>query len=174
MIKQLKYILILAFVMSCNSNTIEVPKKPSNLIGKDKMADIIYDMSVFTAAKGVGKWNLENKGIMPEAFIYDKYNIDSLQFALSNTYYSYHIEDFEAIYDKVNGILEEEKAVFDSIIQTEELERADLTMEKRKTRDSIDRIKAKNNRQRNPNPKLNRLTPNPSKKVDSSGQLIRQ
>ena len=43
MIKQLKYILLLLIVFSCKNNSVDKPKKPDNLISKNKMTEIIYD-----------------------------------------------------------------------------------------------------------------------------------
>ena len=86
MTKQLKYILLLLIVFSCKSNSIDKPKKPDNLISKDKMTEIIYDISLINSAKGVNKKLIENEGIIPVEYIYTKHNIDSLQFVLSNEY----------------------------------------------------------------------------------------
>ncbi len=171
MIKHIKYILILVFVISCNNNSIETPKKPKNLIGKEKMANIIYDMSLFTAAKGVGKYSLENEGISPEAFIYKKYNIDSLQFVLSNSYYSYHMDQFEGIYNRVNERLQKEKVQFDSVIAIEDIERGERSKEQRIKRESLDEIKA-SDRKLNPKlkSKLERSNRDRLKKVDSTRQ----
>lgn len=174
MIKQFKYMLILALVFSCNTNSIEKPNKPSNLIGKAKMVDIIYDMSLFTAAKGVGKWNIENKGISPEDFIYEKYEIDSIQFVLSNAYYSYNTENLEGIYNKVNERLEQEKVYFDSIIKIEDIERGKLNEKQRENRESLDEIKARDHKIRNSKKDIIKINRDQLKKTDSSGQLIRQ
>ena len=65
------------------------PEKPENLISKDKMAEILYDMFIINSAKGVNRKILRNNGIDPEAYILSKYEIDSIHFAQSNAYYAY-------------------------------------------------------------------------------------
>jgi Domain of unknown function (DUF4296) len=164
--KQLKYILIILLLVSCNNNSIDRPKKPKNLIKKDKMADIIFDMSIFTAAKGVNKKLIERKGILPEAYVYKKYNIDSLQFAQSNEYYAYNLDSYEEIYDKVKQKLKKQKAYYDSIIDIEAKQKRITNKKKRKVKDSLlenRKLLKKEN-----------ITPNLLKKADTSRQLIRQ
>jgi len=179
MIKELKYLLILVLVFACNTNSIEKPKKPNNLIGKAKMVDIIYDMSLFTAAKGVGKWNLENEGISPETFIYEKYAIDSLQFVLSNAYYSYDTENLKGIYNKVNERLQNQKVYFDSIIENEDIERGKSNLKQREMRgesleESLDELKGRDFKKEKTKGRDKRPNRDLLKKTDSSRQLIRQ
>ncbi|MGB1309376.1 MAG: DUF4296 domain-containing protein, partial [Oceanihabitans sp.] len=90
--KYFLFVVFISLVFSCkHTNT---PEKPENLIPKDKMVNILIDMSLFNAAKGVNKKMVENNGIVLEEYIYKKHNIDSLQFAESNTYYAYNIETY--------------------------------------------------------------------------------
>jgi len=62
----------LLVVCSCKNNAIDVPEKPDNLISKNKMVDIIYDMAVINAAKGINKKVLESEGIYPQDYIFNK------------------------------------------------------------------------------------------------------
>jgi len=129
-------ICFVLLLVSCYG--IKKPKKPKNLIAKDKMVNIIIDMSLFNSAKGVNKRALENKGINLEQFIYEKHNIDSLQFATSNKYYAYNVEEYEAIYDRVNDSLtqlKDEYTVKENKIKRTK-QRKD-SIRKVKTRDSI-------------------------------------
>jgi len=167
MMRYLKYMLIVVLAVSCNTNSIQKPKKPKNLIKKDKMADIIFDMAIFTAAKGVNKKIIESKGILPEAYIYKKHDIDSTQFAQSNEYYAYNLDTYEDIYSKVKVKLEAKKVYYDSIIDAEAKQRTAESKELRKKRDSIKKITGKDI-------PLKKVTPNRIKKIDSSRQLIRQ
>lgn len=169
----IKYIFLLVLAMSCNNNSIEKPKKPKNLIKKDKMVDIIIDMSLFTAAKGVNKYIIESNGILPEDYIYKKHAIDSTQFAKSSEYYAYNLESYEGIYNSVKIKLEAKKVYYDSIIDAEAKEKGERSKEQRRLRDSlkgginkkIDFSKEKPTK---------RITPNRLKKVDSSEQSNRQ
>ena len=114
--KQLKYILLIVLIISCKNNSIDKPKKPDNLIPKDSMVEILYDISLVSSAKGVNKKLLENKGLVPEDYIYKKHNIDSLQFALSNEYYAFNLDTYEDIYNSVKLKLEEDKKHFQTIV----------------------------------------------------------
>jgi len=125
------YLSVIPIMVSCYN--LEKPEKPEDLIAKDKMVNVIIDMSLLSAAKGVNKKTLENNGIYPLDYVYKKYNIDSVQFINSNAYYTYYIDDYEAIYKRVKDSLSKLKKKYRSI---EEIEKK----EKRK-RDSIKREK---------------------------------
>ncbi len=124
------YILILISLVGCSSG--DRPKKPKDLIAKDKMSDIMYDLYILNAAKGVNRKLLELNGIMPADYIYEKYGIDSLQFAVSNTYYSYDTEVYTSIIDKMKAQLEKDKELYEK-----------LTKEEQKVEDSLKNIEKK-------------------------------
>ena len=96
-------LLIVFSIASCHN--VKKPEKPKNLISKDKMVNIIIDMSMLSASRGVDKNALEKNNVTIQSLIYDKYGIDSLQLAKSNEYYSYDIKAFEALYEKVTDSL---------------------------------------------------------------------
>ena len=83
-IKLVVFCLLSLILLGCYG--IEKPKKPDNLIPEDKMVDVLVEIAIVSAGKGINKRTLENKGITPVAFIYKKHNIDSLQFVNSNNY----------------------------------------------------------------------------------------
>lgn len=99
-----KVILLVSCVLSfisCNSSA----EKPKNLIAKDKMIEILYDISLLEAVK---TQNI-NGGINSKAgneYIYKKYKIDSVQLSQSNKYYASDLEEyknmFEAVKEKLN------------------------------------------------------------------------
>ena len=128
--RHLFYILILISLVGCSSG--DRPNKPKDLIAKDKMSDIMYDLYILNAAKGVNRKLLELNGIMPADYIYDKYGIDSLQFAVSNTYYSYDTEVYTSIIDKMKAQLEKDKELYEK-----------LTKEEQKVEDSLKNIEKK-------------------------------
>ena len=93
----------------CNSSSVE---KPNNLIDKDKMVDILYDISLLEAIK---TQNI-NGGITPKMgndFIYKKYKIDSVQFVKSNKYYASDIEGYKKMFEKVKQRLNAETLKID-------------------------------------------------------------
>ncbi len=122
--KLLKYILVLLLIVSCKNNTVEKPTKPEKLIPKGKMIDVLYDMAIITAAKGPYKRALQKNGLQPKEYIFEKYNIDSVQFAISNEYYAYNVDVYKDIYEALNNRLNSEKnqyqAVLDSIKKVED------------------------------------------------------
>ncbi|MFD1062941.1 DUF4296 domain-containing protein [Winogradskyella litorisediminis] len=143
--KHLLYILVLGLVfIGCEPGFR--PKKPDNLIAKDKMVEVLYDMFVVTSAKGVNRKKLEAEKINPEAYILDKYSIDSLQFAQSNNYYAHDIEDYKAIMENVKARLSAEKQRY---VDIQDAEKAELKRKK----DSIRNVKVK--QRANPNLEAN-------------------
>ncbi|GGW47279.1 DUF4296 domain-containing protein [Arenibacter certesii] len=104
-----KYLLplILLFLISCNE---EVVKKPKNLIQKDKMVSVLYDISLLNAGRSINQNILNEYDIVPMEYIYEKHGIDSLQLVNSDTYYASLPIVYEAIYTEVKERLENEEA----------------------------------------------------------------
>ena len=115
--KHLIVIVTLLLIFGCNPS--DRPKKPDNLIAKDDMANIIYDVFILNSAKGVNRKTLEINGIFPHDYIFEKYKIDSLQFASSNNYYAYDTKTYKAIVDKVKAKLKLEKEIYDALKKKE-------------------------------------------------------
>lgn len=137
MIKPITYILLILVLVSCGNEGQKKPKKPDNLIAKDKMVNIIYDMSLLSAAKGVNRKLMEQKGVYPEKYIYTKHNIDSAQFAQSNEYYAFDLDAYAEIYNDVKIKLNKDKKVYSDLDQVESKEKDSINKIKRKTRDSL-------------------------------------
>ena len=104
----MKKIIVLFFCIfltfSCNNNAVE---KPDNLISKDKMVDILYDISLLEAIKNQ---NI-NGGISSKSsnvYIYRKYKVDSVQLVKSNRYYASNLEEYKKMFDKVKEKLNKE------------------------------------------------------------------
>ena len=88
-----KYLLIIVLIIGCSENV------PDNLIDKEKMENIIFDIMILNASSG---FDLKvDKNLLSDEFIYKKYNIDSLQFFESELYYSKNPRDHYEIYAKV-------------------------------------------------------------------------
>ena len=114
---KLQRIIILCLVFSCNNTLNQNNKPPENLISKEKMVDIIYDMTLINVSKGVNKSILENNGIIPEQYLFNKHSIDSMLFAKSNEYYSYDLKTYQTIYDNVKIKLEKNKKIISDSIE---------------------------------------------------------
>lgn len=120
----MKSILTLALIgvvlFSCNKE--RRPDKPKNLISEAQFSDILFDMFVINSAKGVNKKALEENGIFPEDYIFNKYNIDSVQFANSNRYYAFDQEKYQKILERVKNKVQSEKKIFEAALEKEEEE----------------------------------------------------
>ena len=81
-----KAILLALLMLSSCAQVEEAP--PENLIGEEKMADLILELAVLDAAKGfVSKDQKERIDLDADSF-YQFHNIDSAQFTISNAYYA--------------------------------------------------------------------------------------
>lgn len=85
-------------VFSCAEKLM---KKPENLIAKDKMIDIVEDLTILKAAKSTNVSVLQKNDLDPMSYIFEKYAIDSASFVDSDRYYASIPEEYEAIYTTV-------------------------------------------------------------------------
>lgn len=87
-------IFCLIFFIGClvSCQDVQKPKKPANLISQEIMVDILTDVYISNAARNVNNKLLRNLNIKLDSVIYSKYRLDSLQFALSNNYYSSNLD----------------------------------------------------------------------------------
>ncbi len=101
-------------IIGCNNLPIE---KPDNLIAEETMTDILYDITLLDAIKLQSPFDTIKQSIKPRAFIYKKYNIDSLQFVRSSQYYISQIETYKKMYDQVNERLQKKKSENDLLLK---------------------------------------------------------
>ncbi|MCK4562475.1 MAG: DUF4296 domain-containing protein [Flavobacteriaceae bacterium] len=103
MMKKIIYMFLVLTLMSCK-NKVNY-KKPKDLIPREQMINLLYDMHIVNATQGVRDKDLEkNKNYM--SLIYEKHKIDSTQFAASNIYYIANISEYEDIFEEVKFRLE--------------------------------------------------------------------
>ena len=88
-----KYLLIIFLFIGCSDNI------PDNLISKEKMENIIFDIMILNASSGFDL-KIDNN-LLSDELIYKKHNIDSLQFFESELYYSKNPREHYEIYAKV-------------------------------------------------------------------------
>lgn len=109
-----KFLLpIAAVVILFSCKKANVIPKPDDLISKKKMIDVLYDLQLLNAAKSSTPELIRENALLPEAYLYKKHDIDSLQFAQSSLYYASKIEEIIAIYEEVNQRLETKKTELD-------------------------------------------------------------
>ncbi|WP_081959042.1 DUF4296 domain-containing protein [Algibacter lectus] len=124
------YLSIMLLVTACYQ--FKAPKKPKNLISKEKMVDILIDAKIVGSANMANKRIMESHGVDLETYVFKKHNIDSLQFAESNEYYTFNIEEYDEIYQKVKDSLEALKLFYKDVEKKEEAEIA-----KKRKQDSL-------------------------------------
>lgn len=155
--KKFSYILIGFLIFNCGGS--DRPSKPDNLIPEEKMSEIIYDVFLLNAAKGINKRILEQNGVFPQEYVYNKYSIDSLQFALSNDYYSYDTKTYEGIMESVKERVDLEKKKVDTINKQIVKTKDSLRLIRTKLLDSIPKTKLLNQKSDTVSPPKKELTP---------------
>jgi hypothetical protein len=110
-------ISIVIFAVGCKKELVE---KPERLVERDKMIDIMYDLSLLEAIKYQNPLSLDSSDTNPTRFILKKYKVDSLQFVKSNMYYAADYNDYKVMFDEVGARIEKNKKKIDSLIKIEE------------------------------------------------------
>ena len=139
--KHLIATVIVLFLFSCGEKLL---KKPEDLIPKDKMINILSDLAILNAAKNSNADILRDHNIEPTSFVFEKYEVDSLQFVTSDAYYASLPKEYEAMYTVIEAFLEkekgritEEKRISDSLLLESNLKNRPLKRDKSKTKDSL-------------------------------------
>ncbi|EJL59542.1 hypothetical protein PMI10_04168 [Flavobacterium sp. CF136] len=109
-------------------------KKPAKLIEKEKMMNIIYDLTLLEAIKYQQPLSLDSVESSPKKFIFKKYKVDSLQFAKSNIYYASDYDGYKEMYDVINARLEKEKKNNELKLKAEEKKAAKAIKNKSKNK----------------------------------------
>lgn len=141
MIRAITISLLTTMMLSCDSIKYEAP---DNLISEDRMVEIISEFMIINAAKGVNKTVLEDHIEDPTAYVFEKFNIDSLQFEQSNAYYTRNIETYTQIYNRVNQNLESKKLEFQVKIDARNQELDSLKLLKLNKKDSVLKLEKDN------------------------------
>ena len=110
-------VLVLFLSVSCKK---ELVKQPAKLIEKEKMIDIMYDLSLLEAMKYQNPASIDSSETNPTKFILKKYKVDSLQFAQSNMYYAADYDNYKDMFDQIGKRLAVEQRANDSTGKIEE------------------------------------------------------
>jgi hypothetical protein len=138
-------ILVLFLSISCKK---EVVKQPAKLIEKDKMIDIMYDLSLLEAMRYQKPLSLDSIENDPTKFILKKYKVDSLQFAQNNMYYASDYEkNYKDMFDQVNKRISVNQRAADSLAKIDEKKAAKETKKKAQevSKDSVKKVTPKVN-----------------------------
>ena len=114
--KGVLFFILISLIFSCKE---EVVKKPENLIEKEIMIDVMYDLALLEAIKYQIPNALQAHKINPDEYIYKKYKIDSAQFVQSNMYYASDYKEYKKMYDQINSRLVKNKSLLEEAIKNE-------------------------------------------------------
>ncbi len=109
--KRYLIISISLLLMSCGDSV----KKPDNLISRDNMVNIMYDLALIEATRTQIPRADQKYGEKPNQYIYRKYKIDSLQFVNSNAYYAADQKNYKKIFDEIGERIIANKKIVDSL-----------------------------------------------------------
>lgn len=125
--KKILYFFVLS-VVSCNQKAAD---KPDNLIAEDKMAEILYELSVINASRSFRTSNA-NEVMDINATFFDFHGIDSLQFAVSNAYYASQPKQYLKIVERAEDLLEAQKDSLVGIKKNQQIDTAKVKMRRLK------------------------------------------
>jgi len=141
--KILAFFLVVVIFAGCQK---ELVKEPKRLIDKEKMVDIIYDLSLLDGMKVQDPTLVDSLKISPNQYLYKKYKIDSVQFAQSNIYYAADSKEYEKMYNQVKARLEKNKVEITAAVKAKAKKDSLVEVRKKKLKlkkeaDSIKKVK---------------------------------
>ena len=138
-------IFVLMILMTAGCYNFKTPIKPKNLISKDEMVKVLIDINLLKTATIKYANTTSKKNINPQQYIFDKYGIDSTQFASSNNYYSYYLDEYEVIYIEVKDSLEKLLKYYEDleVFETKEKAKKD-SLNRLKPKDSLSAVRRRN------------------------------
>ncbi len=145
MLKKLILLFGVAFLMGA-CYTFNAPEKPKNLIPRDQMIQILMDSKLISnGITGFDKKVLDSAAVKVDAYVFNKYAIDSTQFAESNAYYAYHLDDYQYIYEVLKDTLGKLKEYYKKEVELEKAAQKAIDSLKRledeKKKDSVALLK---------------------------------
>lgn len=132
--KQIQIIVFLVLFLGISCQDVKHVERPDNLIPEDKMAEVLTEVALLNAARNYNKFLLEQSGLKPNEYIYNKFDIDSVQFEKSNAYYTENYNEYESIYEKVKDSLETLKTIYE---ERKKQEKKNDSLQKIKTGDEV-------------------------------------
>lgn len=157
--KIILFFIVLIVLIGCQKDLV---KEPKNIIEREKMVNIMYDLSLLEAMKVDNSTLLDSFKNNSNQYIFKKYKIDSVQFAQSNIYYAADYKEYEKMYNQVKVRLDNEKTKVTSMIRTKAKkemlkEKAKKRLKTKKEADSIKRAKLKITKEKDSLNKINSL-----------------
>lgn len=132
-------LLVMILIFSCGKKVVEEPK---NLIEKEKMIAIYYDLAIYNSIRSTNPASLKENNIdevMP--YMFKKYGIDSLQYVNSDKYYASIPLEYQLMYEEVESRLLAASEMYDEARK----KRADsIKAANEKRSDSIQKLRTAN------------------------------
>jgi hypothetical protein len=133
--KIVTFLVVLVLLVSCKK---ELVKKPNHLIEREKMVNIMYDLSILEAIKVQNPASIDSFKLNPNQYIFKKYKIDSLQFAQSNIYYAADYKEYEKMFTEIKLRIDNNKKIYEAQIKVENKKKtAEAKLKAKKVVDSI-------------------------------------
>jgi len=101
--KNLGYFFGVLLFLGCAQQVVD---KPKDLIPKEKMVDILHDLSLLNATRSTLGARMDETGVETMEFLYERYGIDSLQFVRSDLYYASRPVEYQALFTQVDALLD--------------------------------------------------------------------
>lgn len=133
--REVFFMLALIVLYSCQE--VKMPERPENLISEDKIVKIFTDAYINNAAKNVNNKLLVESGVKLDSILYNKYKIDSLQFATSNAYYSSDLSNYTKLFERVDLRLKSLQVRADSLVLEEEIKAEEALCDSLYPKDSL-------------------------------------
>ncbi|MCY3998322.1 MAG: DUF4296 domain-containing protein [Flavobacteriaceae bacterium] len=98
------HIIIISLVIGLlfsHCDTFYSEKRPNNLISKSTMVDILCDIAIMDGIEGTMAVNPIFENAFNATYIYNKYNIDSVQLSQSERYYASNPRKYHRIHQQV-------------------------------------------------------------------------
>jgi hypothetical protein len=106
-------ILVIGQFLSCQQ--VVRPQVPEQIIPESQMVEILVEAYIGNAARSNNNRVLRMGGVQLDSILYQKYGIDSLQFAQNTAYYAAQIDPYMRILQGVEKELSLVKKSLDSI-----------------------------------------------------------
>lgn len=139
------FLIVFSILASCKKEVVKTPKNP---IEKEKMVNIMYDLSLLESIKIQNPKALDSFKINSNQYIYKKYKIDSAQFAQNNIYYAADYKEYKKMYEQVKSRLDKNVTAAEILIKIESKKItaqkiAEGKLKTKKVNDSIKKAKLK-------------------------------
>jgi hypothetical protein len=117
-------VFVFIMLLGCAEKQLD---KPKNLLSKEEMVDILFDISALNAIDGTYPNVLDRNDLSVMEYVYQKYSIDSVQFASSDLYYASIPVTYEAIYQALEERMGQKRdSINEALKSSNEAEREKL------------------------------------------------